>query len=130
MMRWPAGLACVMSLGLALAAPAPAQQPLELGALAGIWVPVDLHPGGCAPSPTGIASSNLAIRVVPDAILMHERQCRIEFTAPQPDGSLRVGTRCRSANLVDAPVMTLSVAQERLTVRDRDTVRTYARCPR
>lgn len=128
MMRRSAGPACVVCLGLGLVAPAPAQQPLELGSLAGIWVPVELYPGGCAPSPTWIASSDLAIRIETDAIQMRDRRCRVEFTAPQPDGSLRVGTRCRSANQVDAPVMSLSVSQERLTLRDRDTVRTYARC--
>lgn len=107
------------------------QAPLkDLGQLSGIWVRVADFPQGCAPSPAWIAASDQAMKIDAKAIQRFEWQCAVTGVAPAPDSGLRVNARCGFAGADENVTINMSLAQGRLTLREKTETKTYAKCQR
>lgn len=112
-------------------APASAAAPLkDLGQLSGLWVPVGAFPQGCAPSPAWIAASDQAMKIDAKTIERYEWDCAVTAVAPAPGNGLRVNARCGYAGTVENVTINMSLADGRLTVREKNATKTYAKCQR
>ena len=102
----------------------------DLGQLSGIWVPVGAFPQGCAPSPAWIAASDQAMKIDAKTIERYEWDCAVTAVAPAAANGLRVNARCGYAGTVENVTINMSFADGRLTVREKNANKTYAKCQR